>query len=157
MKKWVILTLCLSTTLGHAAIPRNLCPYLLNISLQNDTGYDCQLFQQSIYQGNSRSTELPLTIPAMQKSPAYTFETEIGYSYPGATEEINVTLTYQCGPDKMLSFNTRKVLTKGFFYQTSVIEGLAISLSNSDAIYMTEKSVCFAYPSIPDTIIWILR
>ncbi len=157
MKKKIALVLCISSSLAYATIPRSLCPYLLDVIIQNDTGTDCHLIQQTMNTGNTRSTDLPLTIPATQKSPPYTFETEIGMPLPGATEEISVTLTYQCGNDKIVTFDSKKIITKGFLYKTSSITGLATSLSGIDADYITTKSRCSAYPPSPDTIVWMLR
>ncbi len=157
MKKYMALVLCISSSLGYAYVPRNLCPYLLNVIIQNDTGTDCHLIQQTINQGNTRSTELPLTVLAMQKSPAYTFETEVGTPLPGFSEDIDVTLTYQCGDDKVVTFDSKKTVVKGFLYHAYSITGLVTSISNIDADYTATKGNCSGYPPNVDSITWMLR
>lgn len=153
MKKYIALFLWLNASLGYA-ISNQLCPYVLNIVIQNDTKFTCQLIQHTITSGNSHSREVPLQIPPTQKSLPYTLETEIGLPLPYTTEIADVTLSYRCGEDKIATFSSKKLVNKRVFYNVPMIEGVVISLSNMDASYHVMDNQCNATLPRPDTIIW---
>ncbi len=155
MKHYIALLLCLISSLGYAKkIDLDLCPSLLNVVIQNDTQVDCYMTYQTINKGTARSSAIPLMIPAGKKSSTYGFETEI---MPLQwADELSVGLSFQCGADKTVTFESRKYVYAGVFSPSISIEGSVTALSNMDANFMIISGDCAGPHPKVDTLRWIL-
>ena len=149
MKKGFLCVIGFCSSWAYAA-DMTLCNYLFDIVIQNNTGTQCRLVQQSFNTGNTYSKTLPLVINAGEKSVPFTFETKIGF----AAEDVDIDLSYSCGNDKMVTFKSKKMIEKYVVYNSATFEGLASSLSNMDADYVVQPQKCYAFQPRPDTMLW---
>lgn len=151
MKKNIIAVLLFATS-PIFACSSCVCPWLLDIVINNQTSSECRIFQQVIAQGQVYSKSVPIVIPAGQTSKPYSIDVE------DRTYIANVTLSYQCGDGQFATFTSERTLTRSFLFgDTETVKGTVLSLSNIDASYTTIPSDCNSYNTPrPNAIIWTL-
>jgi hypothetical protein len=128
-----------------------MCQYLLDIIIVNTTKTNCVMIGQNVKSGLIYSKNLPLTIPADQQSERYSVEYDLD-NYQTA-----VSLSFQCGADKFVTFSSQRNIEQGFWSNTESVVGTVISAANLDASYVAKEASCKASTPTPTTIYWTLH
>ncbi len=150
MKKVLSIALLLGSSVVHA---ENKTCLLLDVTIQNNTPYTCQLVSATINSGmTSDLKHLPLLIqPGTESSPFSMSE------IPGETTILsgqgpNVTLSYTCGEGQSITIQSSQTPFISYIKKTT---GKIIASKEMDANLSTTEANCLSRE--PGKIHWIFN